>query len=114
MEAGGGYALEYDSPMARMQRVENATGFMRSLDTALNYAKMTGDMSALDWFSMDRAIPALLDINGAPTAWTATQDEVKALRESRQKAAEQQMMIENAGGLAGAGKAISEMQKEAG
>ena len=113
-EAGGGYHVEYDSPMARMQRMENATGFMRSLDTASNYAKMTGDMTPLDWFDMDVAMPALLDINGAPVAWTATEEAVAAKRQQRAQAEQQRMAIENAGGLSGAAKVASDMQQQQG
>ncbi|HSH83868.1 MAG TPA: portal protein, partial [Guyparkeria sp.] len=71
-QAGAQYTVEYDNPMARMVRSENAAGFMRSLETALGIAERTGDPSPLDWFNFDEAIPAIQEIHGAPVEWTST------------------------------------------
>jgi hypothetical protein len=88
------YSIEYDSPMTRMQRAEKAAGFLRALDVAGNYSKMTGDPSPLDHFNFDVAMPEILDIQGAPTAWTASADDVAAKREQRAEAAQAQQMID--------------------
>jgi hypothetical protein len=64
------YKIEYDNPMSRMARSERASGFMRALSNAAEYAKMTGDVEPLDWFDFDRATPAILDIHGSPIDWT--------------------------------------------
>jgi len=96
IEAGGGFVVEYDSPMARMARAENASGFMRSLDMAVEFFNVTQNPEPLDWFNFDEAMPAIQDINGAPTEWTNTADSVKKIREKRQEAAEQKQMIEAA------------------
>lgn len=110
-EAGGAYKVEYDSPMSRMQRAEKASGFMRALGVASDYARNTGDPSPLDHFNFDAAIPEILDIHGAPVAWTRTMEEVMALREQRGQQAEQKQMLENAGGMAQAAKAMPELLK---
>lgn len=94
------YRVEYDSPMSRMMRSEKAAGFMRALDTAANYAKMTGDMEALDHFNFDVAMPEILDINGAPTAWTRTVEDIQQRREQRAEQAQTQQMIEAAPSVA--------------
>ena len=99
-EAGGGFIVEYDSPMARMARAENAAGFMRSLDFAVEFLKTTQDPSILDWFNFDKAMPAILDINGSPVAWTSTADDVKKKRAGREQAAQEQQMIEAAPAMA--------------
>lgn len=112
IEAGGVYTVEYDSPMSRMMRAENASGFQRSLETAANVAKLTGDISIMDHFNFDNAIPDLNDINGMPVAWSRTPEEVAALRQSREQQQQQQMMIENAHSLAGAMKAAGDMGGE--
>jgi len=95
------YFVEYDSPMSRMQRSEKAAGFMRALDVAANYAKNTGDLSPLDWLNFDTAMPEILDIQGAPTAWTRSLQDVEALRAGRAQQAQTQQMIEAAPAVAG-------------
>ena len=100
IEAGGRYLIEYDSPMSRMQRAERAAGFFRSMNRAAEYAKMTGDPSPLDWFNFDSAMPELMDIDGSPTAWTATQEDVDAKRQQRAQQAQQQQMIDAAPAMA--------------
>jgi hypothetical protein len=90
------YKIEYDSPMSRMQRAEKASGFMRALSTAAEYAKMTGDVEPLDHFNFDAAMPEILDINGAPVAWTRSDDEVKARRAGRAEQAQALQMIDAA------------------
>lgn len=95
------YHIEYDSPMSRMQRSEKAAGFMRALDVAANYAKNTGDLSPLDWLNFDTAMPEILDIQGAPTAWTRSLQDVEALRAGRAQQAQTQQMIEAAPAVAG-------------
>jgi hypothetical protein len=95
------YFIEYDSPMSRMQRSEKAAGFMRALDVAANYAKNTGDPSPLDFFNFDTAMPEILDIQGAPTAWTRSMQDVEAMRAGRAQQAQTQQMIEAAPAVAG-------------
>lgn len=100
------YRVEYDSPMSRMQRSEKSAGFVRALNIAAEYAKMTGDPSPLDYFAFDRAMPDVLDINGSPTAWTSTDEEVAAKREARAKQAEQQAMLQAAPAMASVAKDV--------
>jgi hypothetical protein len=100
------FKIEYDSPMSRMQRSERAAGFMRSLDVAANYAKMTGDMTPLDWLNFDTAMPEILDIQGAPTSWTRSIDEVTVIRDGRAQAKQQQQMIDAAPALASVVKSV--------
>ncbi len=98
------YRIEYDNPLSRMARAEKAAGFMRALDSAANYAKMTGDVEPLDYFNFDVATPAILDIQGAPTAWTRSEDEVAQRRKGRQQQAATQQMIDAAPAVAGIAK----------
>jgi hypothetical protein len=103
------FKIEYDNPMSRMQRSEKAAGFMRALDVAANYAKNTMDPAPLDWFDFDSAMPEILDIQGAPVAWTRTQDAVDQIRQSRIEQQKQQAMIQAAPGMAAVAKAIPGM-----
>ena len=109
LEAEAEYRIEYDSPMARMQRAEKAAGFNRALSNASEYAKMTGDMEALDWFNFDTAMPEILDINGAPVAWTRTADEVAEKRASRAEAMQAQQAVDAAPAMASVAKTAAEV-----
>ena len=110
-EAGGGFTVEYDAPMSRMARAENAAGFMRSLSMAIEFFNATQDPAPLDWFNFDEAMPAIQDINGAPVAWTSTPDEVAEKRQQRAQAAEQQQAIDAAPAMASAMKTASDIQE---
>jgi len=113
VEAGGEYRIEYDSPMSRMQRAEKASGFLRSLDTASNYAKMTGDPAPLDWFNFDVAMPEILDIHGSPTEWTNDMAAVQAKREERAQQAQQKQMVDAAPAMASVMKVAPNLMKGA-
>lgn len=108
LEAGGEFAIEYDNPMARMVRAENAAGFMRSLETALNFATTTQDPRPLDWFNFDEAMPDIMDINGAPVKWTNTVEAVQRIRAERAQQVQQQQVIDAAPSIAALAKAESE------
>jgi hypothetical protein len=105
LDAAVEYKIEYDNPMARMAKAEKAAGFMRALASAAEYTKMTGDPAPLDHFNFDRAMPGILDINGAPVAWTSSEEEVMAKRQARAKAQQQQAAAEAAPAVAGLMKA---------
>ncbi len=110
-EAGGEFQVEYDNPISRMARAENAAGFMRSLDTALQFAQVTQDLGPLDWFNFDKAMPAILDINGAPVEWTRTLDQVTLVRQQRQAQAQQQQLIEAAPAISGVMQAAANAER---
>ena len=105
------YKIEYDSPMSRMQRAEKAAGFMRALDLAANYASTTMDSSPLDFFNFDAAMPEILDINGAPTAWTNSIQDVMKKRADRAAQQQQQQMVQAAPGMAAMMKAAPDLTK---
>jgi len=110
-QSGGAYKIEYDSPMARMQRSEKAAGFLRAFGVATDFAQRTGDPSALDWFEIDVAMPEIMDIQGSPAAWTRSPEQVEERRAERAQQAQTQQAIEAAPALAGVAKAMPEIQK---
>lgn len=105
IEAGGGYDVEYESPMARLARAESASGFARSLEMVTNVASVTQDIGLFDHFNFDHAVPELNEINGVPVSWTSSPEEVAAKRKARQEQMQTAQMVENAAGLASALKA---------
>lgn len=113
VDAAVEYKIEYDNPLSRMARSEKASGFMRALGSAAEYAKMTGDMEPLDWFNFDAATPELLDIQGAPARWTRSEEDVRARRDSRAKQRQSQQVVEAAPAMAAMMKSAPDTAKAA-
>jgi hypothetical protein len=99
-EAGGDFNVIYESPLSKAMQAEEASGFMRTLETAINISQATQDPSALDWLDVDTAMPEIADIQSTPARWIRTFEEVMAIRENRQQAAAQQQMAEAAPAIA--------------
>jgi len=99
------YKIEYDNPMSRMARSEKAAGFMRALQAAMDYSQATQDPAPLDFFDFDAAMPDIIDISGAPVAWTRTMDQVQQIRDERANAQQMQEAVQAAPGIAAIAKA---------
>jgi len=106
VEAGAEFEIMYDSPLSRSQRAEEASGWLRTMESAGQYAAMTQDPSAMDHFNMDVIIPALAEINAVPPSWMNGADVVEATREGRAEAQQTQQMIDAAPAAAGMMKAM--------
>lgn len=99
-EAGGAYSIEYDSPLSRIQRAEEASGLMRSLEHTLGVINVTQDPSPLDWYNLDVITPEVADIHGVPEKWMNTIESVQEIRAGRQQAQERQQQAQEAPGEA--------------
>jgi len=108
IEAGGELDIEYDSPLSRSQRAEEAAGWLRTLEAAIAYANTTQDLSVLDQFDTDVIYPALAEINAVPASWMRGQEEIDELRKQRSQASEQQQAIEAAPAAAGIMKQLGD------
>jgi hypothetical protein len=106
-QALGEYKTEYDSPLSKAQKAEEAAGFMRTLQMGIEHATATGTPEAIDWLDVDAAMPAIADINAMPSAWIRTQQQVDAIRQGRAQQAQVQQAIEASPAVAGAVKALS-------
>lgn len=94
IEAQGEYTVRYDSPLSRIMRAEEGAGLSRWVEQSLIAAQAMQDPSALDWVNWDVVQPELADINGVPSRWVATPDQVEAKRESRNQQQTVQTAIE--------------------
>jgi hypothetical protein len=79
-----------------MARAEEASGGLRTIETAINVAEKTQNPEPLDWFDWDTLIPELADINGMPVRWLNAKQKVEQLRKGRSQQMETQQMIEGA------------------
>lgn len=105
--AGADYKVEYDAPLNRAMRAEEASGIMRSAQWAAEIAAQTQDPSPLDWFNWDTIVPELADISGAPFRFIRTPDAVAQIRQSRQIDQTAAQMTQAAPGMAAMMKAVA-------
>jgi hypothetical protein len=101
------YKTEYDAPLNRAMRSDEAAGTMRSMQWAAEIAAQTQDPSAMDWFDVDTIIPELLAINGAPFRFARDPAAVAQIRQGRQQAQASQQLTQALPGLAAMQKASS-------
>jgi len=106
IEAQGEFDIEYDSPLSRAQRSEEAAGWLRTLEAAVGYANTTQDLSVLDQFDIDAIHRDLAEINAMPPSWMASPEQVEQKRSERQQQQQDQQMIEAAPAAAGVMKAL--------
>jgi len=104
LEAEGEYELEYDSPMAKAARAEEAAGAMRSVEQAIQIVSATGDPAPLDNYNWDVMIPESSEIMGMPLRWMRSPAEIEQLRKQRAEQQQQQQMIDAAPALASMSK----------
>jgi hypothetical protein len=104
-EAGAQFKVEYDSPLSRAQRAEEASGLMRTVETALNVVNVTGNMAPLDHFNWDTIIPDISDINAVPVRWRNSLEQIQAIRQGREEQAQEQQLIQAAPSVAALQKA---------
>lgn len=84
-EAKGSYKVTYDSPLSRAMRAEEASGVMRTVQSAIEVVQATQDPSPLFYFNWDKIIPAMADIQGVPMHWMNDKATVQALSAKHQK-----------------------------
>ncbi|MBK7366136.1 MAG: phage head-tail adapter protein [Nitrosomonas sp.] len=111
IEAKGEYRIEYDSPLSRAQRAEEAAGIARTMETALRAIEVTQNPEPLDHFNWDTIIPEIADIQGVPASWMRSAEEVQALREGRAEQQQTQEIIQGAPAAAAMIKATAAAQK---
>jgi hypothetical protein len=85
-EAKGEYEIVYTSPLALSQRAQEASGFIRTVETAKEIVNITQDPSYLDRFDFDTALPEIAHIQNVPEHWLADDKQVAAKRQARAKA----------------------------
>lgn len=96
LEARGHYKIQYDSPLTRAQRAEEAAGLMRTLESALQVVNITQDPRPLDHFNWDVVIPEIADIHGIPHKWLNDVKTIAGMREQRNQDKQAQQLTQAA------------------
>lgn len=93
-EARGEYKVEYDSPLARAQKAEGISGFMRTTQFLLGVATATKNPSLLDRLDFDAATPEIAEAQAVPPGWIRSDEALEALRQKGQDAIDTQTAIQ--------------------
>jgi hypothetical protein len=107
IEARGEYKLEYDSPLSRAQRAEEAAGLMRTVEMAINVATNAQQPEVLDHFNWDEIMPDIADIQGLPARWLRAKDDIEQIRQGRAEAQQKAQAAQAAPGAAAMTKAAA-------
>lgn len=93
-EAGGLFGTNYDNPLNRALKAQEAGGYYRALDKVVTVAQY--DPSALETFldeyPIDKAIRGIAQIEGIPASWAATEAEKRASAAARQQRQQMQQI----------------------
>lgn len=81
-EAGAHPMVEYENPLTRMARAEEAAGLTRWIEAMAPLAQTDGG-AVFDHIDTDAAAPGLADVLGVRPSWVATPDAVAAKRKAR-------------------------------
>jgi hypothetical protein len=112
IDAQGEFEIEYDSPMSRAQRAEEATGLFNYLEYANAVFAATQDPTPYDHLDLDVVSPEMMQITAVPARWRKDIEKLQAERQARAEAAEEQQAIDAAPAMAGMAKAISGANSE--
>lgn len=107
VEARGEYQVEYDAPLNRAMRAEEAAGIMRTMQWAAEVAAQTQDPGVMDTFNVDVILPEVADINGAPLRFIRDPQSIQALRKGRQQAQDQAALVQALPGMSAMVKAAN-------
>ncbi len=111
IEAKGEYRVAYDSPLSRAQRSEEASGLMRTVESAIQVSSVTQDPSILDHFNWDVIVPQMADIQGVPESWLNSEETIAQMRLGRQQQMQAQQAMQAAPGTAAMVKSLAVAKK---
>lgn len=105
-EAGARALVIYDNPLSRMARAEEAAGFTRWLEIAVQIAG-AGQQDVFDHVNFDRAMPGLAEVLSVRPSWRNSPEEVAAARQAREQREQAAAMAQMMPAAAGAALAMA-------
>jgi hypothetical protein len=99
------------SPLAKTARMAGDVGTIRMLETSKEIVNITQDMSYLDWFDGEIALPAMARNQMVPESYIADDRKIAAKRQARAKAQAQKTQLDSLPGQAAMMNAQTKMQK---
>ncbi|WP_287459200.1 portal protein [Sphingomonas sp.] len=83
LEAGAHPLIEYENPLTRMARAEEAAGLTRWIEAMTPLAQTDGG-AVFDYIDTDQAAVGLADVLGVRPSWIATPEKVAEKRKARE------------------------------
>jgi hypothetical protein len=105
-EAGAYPLVEYENPLTRMARAEEAAGLARWIEALTPLAQLDGG-AVFDHIDTDAAAPGLADVLGVRPSWIASEEQVAAKRKGREDSKAMAAGTEQLADVAGAYKDIA-------
>ena len=91
---GGGLAVQFDSPLTRAQRSEEAVGILKTIEAITPLANINpGIMRRING---DETLKILSDVNGAPVKWLYNDEQLAAMNEADAQAEQAKQLTEAA------------------
>lgn len=86
-EAGGAFETEYDNPLNRALKAQEAGGYYRALDKVVAVAQYRPEAldEFLDEYPIRKAVRGIAAIEGIPASWAATDAEKRAAQAAREQ-----------------------------
>ncbi|MEV4934413.1 portal protein [Sphingobium sp. LSP13-1-1.1] len=100
VEAGAWPVIDYDNPLNRMARAEEAAGFTRLVEALTPMAQV--DPEVFDVINTDEAAPGVADVLGVRQGWIRSPDEIAARRAKRAEEKQAAAGVDQLAAIAGA------------
>jgi hypothetical protein len=92
--AGGGLAVQFDSPLTRAQRSEEAVGILKTIEAITPLANI--DPTIMRRINGDQTLKILSEVNGAPVKWLYTDAQLAQMNQQEAQAEQTKQLTEAA------------------
>jgi hypothetical protein len=106
-DAGGLYAIEFDSPLSRMREAEGGVAILRTFEQLAPIAQVAGP-SAFKRFNVDEASKYLARVNGMPAKCLYSDEDMQAIDAAQQQKAQMDQVLAAAPVAADAAKSLAQ------
>lgn len=110
IHAGGGYTIEYESPMAQARKAERGIAILRTWEQVAPLAQVIGP-AAYRRFNPDKSVQILADANGYPAEAIYDDEEMAAIADGQQQQADMAALLQAAPVAASAAKDLASAQE---
>lgn len=93
-EAKGEYEIAYTAPISRAMKAQEASGFMRTIESVKELVNITQDTSLLDPFDFLPAVRGIAKTQAVPESWMATDQSIQQKQKNRAAAQQRQEQIQ--------------------
>ncbi len=106
VDAGGMYALEFDSPLSRARESEGGVGILRTIEQLAPAAQIAGP-SVYKRFNWDETVKELSRLNGMPAKLLHSDEEMESIDAANQQQQQLQQILQAAPVAASAAKDLA-------